>query len=863
MAARIRLYAEPIFIAKQIIEKLRYNNQIIPINIMAKLGNYVLGNWTTGQGEGKPLFNSVTGEVVATATTEGLDFGEILQYGRKVGGPPLRKMTFQQRGNMLKKLALYLTKRKEQFYEVSYQTGATRTDSWIDIEGGFGNLFANASLRRNFPNQSYHVDGDPIDLSRGGSFMGHHIMVPKKGVAIHINAYNFPVWGMLEKCAVNWMAGVPAVVKPATSTSYLTEAVVKEIIASGILPEGALQLICGSAYTILDTIDSQDVVTFTGSASTGRKLRSHPRIIQESVPFNMEADSLNCSVLGEDAVPGTPEFNLFIKEVRKEMTVKCGQKCTAIRRILVPEHLVEDVQIALGKALGKVTIGNPLADGVRMGALASKDQVTEVKERVAELTQTADLVYGSLDAIDLVDADYEKGAFLSPLLLLEKNPYENIGVHEIEAFGPVSTIMPYQGVEQAIELAQMGKGSLVASIATNDNDLAREFVIGAASHHGRILVMNRESAKQSTGHGSPLPYLVHGGPGRAGGGEEMGGMRGIKHYLQRCAVQGSPTTISAVTGVYQAGAKVVETPMHPFKYHFEDIQPGMSILTHKRTITDSDIQNFANLTWDVFYAHTDITSLKGTIFERRAAHGYFILAAAAGLFVHPAKGPVGANYGIDECRFLRPIYHNDTLQVRLTCKEKVDRDSKGREFPSGVVKWYEEVFDQDGELVAMATILTLVQKKCPFHDIDRNFLEEKLLDLTEDTKAKWGIMTAQHMVEHMEYFMKMAIGGVATEITTPEKILEKVQDSLFNYKPMPKKVDHPLLKKGETEALRFSNLEEAKAALLQAYDDYELYFKENPEATSTNTVFGVLDKEMLDLLNRKHFNHHFEQFGLI
>jgi len=830
---------------------------------MSKLGNYVLGKWMDGEGEGKPLFNSVNGEIVGVATTKGLDFEKILEYGRKVGGPPLRKMTFQQRGNMLKKLALYLTKRKEQFYEVSYMTGATRTDSWIDIEGGFGNLFANASLRRNFPNQPFHVDGAPVDLSRGGSFMAHHIMVPKRGVAIHINAYNFPVWGMLEKCAVNWMAGVPAVVKPATATSFLTEAVVREIIASGILPEGALQLICGSAYTILDTVDSQDVVTFTGSASTGIMLKSHKRVLQEAVPFNMEADSLNCSVLGKDAVPGTPEFDLFIKEVRKEMTVKCGQKCTAIRRIIVPEELVEDVQIALGKSLSKVAIGNPQTKGVRMGALASKDQVIEVRDRVAELAKTAEIVYGSLDRIDLIDADYDKGAFLSPILLLEKNPYKNIGVHEIEAFGPVSTIMPYKDLGQAIELAQMGKGSLCCSIATFDDEIAREFVIEAATHHGRILVINRENAKQSTGHGSPLPYLVHGGPGRAGGGEEMGGMRGVEHYLQRCAIQGTPTTIGAITGIYQAGGKVTEAPQHPFKYHFEDIQPGMSILTHKRTITDSDIQNFANLTWDHFYAHTDITSLRGSIFEKRAAHGYFLLAAGAGLFVYPGKGPVGANYGLDECRFIRPIYHNDTIQVRLTCKEKVDRDSKGREFPSGVVKWYEELLDQDGELVAMATILTLVQKKCPFNDVTPDFIKTSLAKLKEDTKPNWGILTPQHMVEHLEFFIQMAIGKIPAEIVTPEDKLEKVQESLFNYRPMPKSFDHPVLKKGQLEDLRFDNLDAAKTALLTTFEEYKTYFKENPEATHPNPIFGDLDEELWDLLNRKHFDHHFKQFNLI
>lgn len=830
---------------------------------MNKLGNYVLGNWIEGDGDGKPLFNAVNGEVVAAVSTKGLDFAEILAYGRNVGNPALRKMTFQERGNMLKKLALYLTKRKEQFYEISYKTGATRADSWVDIEGGFGNLFANASLRRQFTGQPFHVDGEGIDLSRGGNFAAQHIMVPKRGVAVHINAYNFPVWGMLEKCAVNWMAGVPAVVKPASDTSYLTEAVVREIIASGILPEGSLQLICGSAHTILDGVESQDVVTFTGSADTGRMLKGHQRIINEAVPFNMEADSLNCSILGEDAVPGTPEFNLFIKEVRKEMTTKSGQKCTAIRRVIVPENLVEDVQIALGKELGRVAIGDPTTKGVRMGALASKSQVEEVRGRVSELAKTAEMVYGSLDSVELLGADAEKGAFLSPIVLLEKDPFKNTGVHEIEAFGPVSTIMPYKGIDQAVELAQMGKGSLVSSITTFDDNIARDYVLEAATHHGRILVLNRENGKENTGHGSPLPSLTHGGPGRAGGGEEMGGMRGVKHYMQRCAVQGTPTTLTAVSGIYQPNAKVIETDKHPFRYHYEDIQPGMSLTTHKRTITDSDIQNFANLTWDVFYAHTDITSLDGTIFEKRAAHGYFLLAAAAGLFVSPAKGPVGANYGIDECRFLRPIYHDDTIQVRLTCKEKVDRDSKGKEHPSGVVKWFVELFDQENELVAFATILTLVQKKSPFFDYSVEKVEELLLGLTEETKANWGIMTPQHMVEHIEYLNQIALGNIQMDMITPEAHLEKWNESLYNYFKMPKNHDLEILKKGELEDLRFESLDAAKEALIKSLKEMDEKFKENPEYTATNLVFGHLSRYEWKLYCQKHFQHHFEQFGLL
>ncbi len=828
-----------------------------------KLGNYVLGNWIEGDGDGKMLYNAVTGAEVAIATTDGIDLGDVLAYGRKTGSPALRKMTFQERGNMLKKLALHLTKLKDKYYKISYQTGATKADSWIDIEGGFGNLFANASLRRNFPFQSYHVDGDAIDLSRGGKFMGHHIMVPKRGVAIHINAYNFPVWGMFEKCAVNWMAGVAAVVKPASDTSFLTEAVVKDVIASGILPEGALQLICGSARTILDTVTSQDVVTFTGSATTGRMLKSHTRIIEESVPFNMEADSLNASVLGADAVPGTPEFELFIKEVRKEMTTKAGQKCTAIRRVIVPEHLVEDVQISLGKALSKVTIGNPLTKGVRMGALASKDQVTEVRNQIARLNKTADIVYGSLDAIEVVDAEYEKGAFLSPIVMLENDPLRNTTVHEVEAFGPVSTIMPYKDMEEAAQLVNMGKGSLVCSIATNDKKIARDFTLEAASHHGRIMVINREMAKYSTGHGSPLPSLTHGGPGRAGGGEEMGGMRGIKHYLQRTAIQGSPTMVSEITGIYQPGADYIEAEKHPFRYHFEDIRPGMSILTHKRTITDSDIQNFANLSWDVFYAHTDITSLEGTIFEKRAAHGYFILAAAAGLFVSPAKGPVAANYGLDECRFVKPIYHGDTIQVRLTCKERVDRDSRGKEHPSGVVKWYVEVFDQENELAAFATILTLVQKKSPFIRMDRPTVEKYIDAITVDSKPKWGLMSAQHLIEHFEFMNHIALGKIESKITTPAEKLEKYSDSLWNYYPMPKEYKHELLRKDRTEDLRYQDMASAKEGFWKSYDEVWDFYKINPDGVLMNTVFGMLDKYHMQLMFDKHMNHHFEQFGVL
>lgn len=832
---------------------------------MKKIQHYVQGQWTEGKEDGTPILDAITGEAFSSVAIEGLDVPEILNYGRTKGSEVLRKMTFQERGNMLKSLALYLTKRKDAFYELSYRTGATKVDSWIDIEGGFGNLFANASLRKLFPNQPYHVEGDAIDLSRGGRFMAHHIMVPKKGVAVHINAFNFPVWGMLEKCAVNWMAGVPAVVLPAPSSSFLAEAVAREMIASGILPEGALQIINGTVKNILDTVESQDVVTFTGSAKTGRLLKAHPRLIQESVPFTMEADSLNASILGEDAVPGTPEFNLFVKEVRKEMTVKAGQKCTAIRRIIVPENLVEDVQKAIGNELDKITIGDPRLKEVRMGSLVSHQQVQAVRDSVNDLAKEAQIVYGNLDTIETIGADAKKGAFISPILLRADHPFQNTVIHEREAFGPVSTIMPYKNLDEAILLAQMGKGSLVSSIATNDDKIAKEYVVNAASHHGRILVLNRESAKESTGHGSPLPSLVHGGPGRAGGGEEMGGMRGIKHYMQRTAIQGSPTTLTEITGIYQPNAKYKEAEQHPFKYHWEDIQPGMSMKTHKRTLTDTDIINFANVTWDHFYAHTDITSLDGSIFEKRTAHGYFIISAAAGLFVYPNKGPVSANYGLEECRFLRPLYHNDTIYVRLTCKQKVDRDVASAEHPSGIVKWFAEIFDANDELVALATVLTMVQKKQEtFVEMTDDNIEECLAKLTEETKPKWGGMTAQHMLEHLEYTYRIASGKIQDfEIATPEKILEKVHNTLYNYEKMPKEHMFPLAEESKINELKLGNLEEAKLRFVESRNAYLEFFKENPDAKLKNAVFGDMNRYEWYLLERKHLNHHFEQFGLI
>ncbi|MFN6177382.1 MAG: phenylacetic acid degradation bifunctional protein PaaZ [Flavobacteriales bacterium] len=685
-----------------------------------QLENYIAGTWVKGSGKQAELFDASNGELVATTSSGGLDFAHMLHYARTVGGPPLRKMTFPERGRMLKALAQYLFDRKEKYYAISYRTGATKADSWVDIEGGIGNLFANASLRRVLGNMPFYVDGDAVKTSKGGTFIGHHIMVPKEGVAVHINAFNFPIWGMLEKVAVNWMAGVPAVVKPATVTSYLTEAMVKDIIASGILPEGAIQLIVGSAEGLLDTVTSQDVVTFTGSASTGRMLKKHPRIVDESVPFNMEADSLNAIVLGPDAVPGTEEFELFIKEVGKEMTLKCGQRCTGARRIMVPANVLEDVQIAIGKRLGGTVIGDPRAEGVRMGALAGQAQRNEVKRALDELLKGSQIVYGSADSVDVKGADAAKGAFMSPILLLNADPWKNQQSHNVEAFGPVSTLMPYTDIDDAVALTKLGKGSLCASIATYDEKVAQQFVWGAASHHGRMLILNREMAKENTGHGSPLATLVHGGPGRAGGGEEMGGKRGVMHYLQRTAIQGHPSMITAITQQYQQGARMHPPSggRHPFRLHFEELQVGDTVITDIHPVTLQDIEDFAHLSGDKFYAHMDANSLEGTIFTGRVAHGYFILSRAAGLFVDPPKGPVLLNYGIEECRFLKPVYPGSTIQVKFTCREKLDQEKrpktedspKGADVARGIVKWLVDVVDETGETVALATILTMVKK---------------------------------------------------------------------------------------------------------------------------------------------------------
>lgn len=689
---------------------------------MNKLENFVEGNWMQGDGEGQLLHDAVTGETIATATTQGIDFKSMIDYAHKIGNTNLRKLTFHERGRMLRALAMHLRNHLDKFYSLSYKTGATKADSWVDIEGGIGNLFSYASLRKKFPDESFAVDGESINLSKNNTFIGHHILVPKEGVAIHINAFNFPVWGMLEKCAVNWLAGVPAIVKPATVTSYLTEAVVKEIIASDILPEGALQLLCGNVGDLLEHVTSQEVITFTGSKSTALKLKKHERILNESVPFNMEADSLNCIVLGDDVTPQHAEWEIFIKEIRKEMTSKAGQKCTAIRRIFVPENKMEDVWKSLKQSLSQTVIGNPINDKVRMGSLAGQTQRNEVKEQVQKLLASSQLIYGSLDSVEVMDADANKGAFLSPLLLMNEKPFASNDVHEVEAFGPVSTIMPYKNIDEAIVLSKLGKGSLCSSIVTANDKIAKEYVLGAGTHHGRILVLNNFCAKESTGHGSPLPTLVHGGPGRAGGGEEMGGVRGVKHYMQRVAVQGSPTSITHITNVFQQHAKGNESAVHPFKKYYEELNIGDQIITQKRTITSEDIDQFADLSGDHFYAHIKETDFTGTMFEQQVAHGYLMMSIAAGLFVDSyKKNPVLLNYGIDELRFTKPVYPGAEIYIKFTCKEKLPNDKRiinnpedfkrGDDIEKGIVKWLVEMIDEADEQVGVATILTMVARK--------------------------------------------------------------------------------------------------------------------------------------------------------
>ena len=675
-----------------------------PIN----LESYVCGAWVRGSGTPKPLADAATGETVALIDSTGLDFRAALDWGRETGGPALRAMTIHERALMLKALGLKLMEMKEEFYALSTATGATRSDGWIDIEGGIGTLLSYASrARRELPNRHLLLDGDPEPLSRDDSFSAQHILSPLEGVAVHINAYNFPIWGMLEKIAPNLIAGMPAIVKPASQTAYLTEAMVRRIIESGLLPPGALQLICGGVGDLLDHLGGQDVVTFTGSAVTGRRLKAHPNIVENATRFTMEADSLNAAVLGLDAGPQTQEFDLFVREVAREMTAKAGQKCTAIRRVIVPRNHVQAVAEALEERFARTPLGNPAADGVRMGPLASLAQREEVRARIIDLSAEAEIVAGDPGAVTLASGDAEAGGFLNPVLLHCERPDTASAVHEVEAFGPVATLMPYDTVEEAVALTRRGKGSLVSSVFTDDAGFARAAVLGMAPFHGRVMIGNRDSAKSSTGHGSPLAVLVHGGPGRAGGGEELGGMRALKHYMQRSAVQGTPRLLDHVAGRWMPGGPTHDDGVHPFRKSLAELEIGDQIVTPARTVTLDDIERFANFTGDTFYAHMDEAAARANpFFEGRVAHGYLVVSFAAGLFVDPAPGPVLANYGIDNLRFLTPVNPGDTLRVQLTCKEINPRENADY----GEVRWDCSVANQDGEVVAQYDVLTMVAK---------------------------------------------------------------------------------------------------------------------------------------------------------
>jgi oxepin-CoA hydrolase / 3-oxo-5,6-dehydrosuberyl-CoA semialdehyde dehydrogenase len=673
----------------------------------ATLRSYVSGAWHVPPDQGTPLHDAVTGEEVARISSAGIDMAAALDHGRRVGGPALRELTFHQRAALLKVLASHLREHRDELYALSTRTGATAADSMFDVDGGIGVLFGYSSKgRRELPNDTVLVEGGVEPLGKGGTFVGQHIATPLHGVAVQINAFNFPVWGPLEKLAPAFVAGVPTLIKPASQTAYLTAKLVELIVESGILPEGAVQLVCGGVGDLLDHLTEQDLVGFTGSAATAQRLRTHPVIVGRSVRFNAEADSLNCSILGPDARPGTAEFDLYVKQLVAEMTVKAGQKCTAIRRAMVPAELIDDVAAAAADRLAKVTVGNPANPDVRMGALASQDQREEVRRSLKALLDAGRPVFGSADAVEVVDADAERGAFLSPVLLHADDP-DRAEPHEVEAFGPVSTLLPYRDAEHAVALAARGQGSLAGSVVTADPDFARTVVLGVAPWHGRLLVLNSENAKESTGHGSPLPALIHGGPGRAGGGEEMGGIRGVMHHMQRTAVQAGPSMLTAVTGRWVPGSARTEGT-HPFRKHLEDLRVGDTVVAGPRAVTLADIEHFAEFTGDTFYAHMDEEAARANpFFDGRVAHGYLIVSFAAGLFVHPEPGPVLANYGLENLRFLTPVNPGDELTVTLTAKQITPRE--GADY--GEVRWDTDVTKQDGSSVAKYDVLTLVAKR--------------------------------------------------------------------------------------------------------------------------------------------------------
>ena len=671
------------------------------------LESYAAGRWHRASDEGTPLRDAATGQEVARISSTGLDLGAMVAHARTVGGPALRELTFHERAGLLKQLAKHLGADKEELYALSLRTGATRRDSMVDIDGGFGTVYSYASKgARELPNDTVVLDGALEPLGKGGTFVGQHLYTSRPGVAVQVNAFNFPVWGMLEKLAPAFLAGLPTIVKPASQTAYLTELVVRRIVESGILPEGTLQLLCGSATGLLDELTVQDSVAFTGSAHTAGLLRNHTNVLHGGVRLGVEADSLNCSILGPDVSADDPELELFVKGVVAEMTVKAGQKCTAIRRTIVPAGLADTVVEAISARLAKVTVGNPAHDDVRMGALASLEQRDEVRKAVQALRASAEIVYGDPDRVEVVDGDAERGAFMSPVLLRARPGA--VEPHDVEPFGPVSTVLTYESLGEAVELAARGKGSLVGSLVTHDPDVARTVVLGLAPWHGRILVLDRDDAGESTGHGSPLPVLVHGGPGRAGGGEELGGVRGVLHHMQRTAVQASPDLLTAITGRWTKGAGRTEDAVHPFRKSLAELRVGDSIVSAARTVTLDDIDRFAELTGDHFYAHTDeAAAAANPLFGGIVAHGYLVVSLAAGLFVDPDPGPVLANFGVDGLRFLTPVKAGDSIAVTLTVKEITPRTTADY----GEVRWDAVVTNAEGAPVATYDVLTLVAKE--------------------------------------------------------------------------------------------------------------------------------------------------------
>lgn len=675
---------------------------------MAVLPSFVRGGWHTPEEHSTPLRDAVTGEEVASVSSAGIDMAGVLEYGRRVGGPALRELTFHQRAALLKALGAHLREHRDELYALSARTGATRGDAKFDVDGGIGVLLGYASkAKRELPNDTVYVDGDVEPLGKGGTFVGQHIASPLHGVAVQINAFNFPVWGPLEKLAPAFIAGVPSLIKPASQTAYLTCRLVELIVDSGLLPEGTIQLVCGSTSDLLDHVTEQDMVSFTGSATTAARLRVHPTIVAGAVRFNAEADSLNCAILGPDATPDTAEFDLFIQQLVTEMTVKAGQKCTAIRRAIVPSQLADDVVDAARERLARVRVGNPSNPDVDMGALASLEQRAEVRRSLKALQDGATVVFGDPDHVELVDADTEHGAFLSPILLRADDP-ERAQPHDVEAFGPVSTVLPYQSTTQAIELATRGRGSLVGSVVTADAGFARDVLLGLVPWHGRLHVLNADNAAESTGHGSPLPALVHGGPGRAGGGEELGGMRGVLHHMQRSAVQASPDVLGAATGQWVSGARRTVTEVHPFRKSLVELRVGDSVVAGPREVTAADVEHFAEFTGDTFYAHTDPEAARrNPFFGGIVAHGYLVVSFAAGLFVSPEPGPVLANYGLENLRFLTPVHPGDHLTVTLTAKQITPREDA----EYGEVRWDADVTNAENESVAKYDVLTLVAKE--------------------------------------------------------------------------------------------------------------------------------------------------------